>query len=379
MYARAEGAPADDTSCTVERQVHNDVDEDEQDNSCLFHDDWSGGGEEEEIRMTDDTAEQQEQEEADKKNEIIMLKYGTFELLETLPHDTSAFTQGLSFFNGYLYQGTGLHGSSSIQKLNVQNPSHVLQSYELPSKYFGEGITYYRNKSGRDRMIQLTWRERTAIVYSVDDENVMNPLFRFQYHVTTSNGEGWGITFDAQRNEFIVSDGSDQLFFWDALLLDECEGMESVGRSGDSSSSSSDGDVVMCDSLTMEAERSIHVRAWVEGSSVGPIPVSYLNELELIPNGTQQGTGHLSLAATSTRRSSSSVLANVWFQNYILEIDLDSGNVMKLYDFSALCPQRSARGENVLNGISISGDSHQENIIFITGKKWSKLYKVKLL
>jgi glutamine cyclotransferase len=281
-------------------------------------------------------------------------------VLESLPHDTSAFTQGLSFCNGHLYQGTGLHGSSSIQKLDPDNPSVVLQSYDLSSKYFGEGITYYTNGNGQGRFLQLTWKERTAIVYNVS--NIMKPLFRFRYHAVTSNGEGWGITFDALRHEFIVSDGSDQLFFWDASFLDNCE--RNLLLAENKSDTICDDEITLCDILTMEPKRSIKVRVILDGdsSNTGPIPVRYLNELELIWD-DETGT--------------SSVLANVWFQNCIIEIDPNTGNVVKLYDLSSLCPERHPRGENVLNGISVSDEGGR--IVYVTGKQWPYLYKIKLL
>lgn len=285
-------------------------------------------------------------------------------MLESLPHDASAFTQGLSFYNGDLYQGTGLYGSSSIQKLDADRPSVVLQSYDLPLEYFGEGITHYTNGDGQDRFVQLTWREKTAIVYNVSS-NIMKPLFRFQYHAVTSNGEGWGITFDRERNELIVSDGSDRLFFWDTSLLDDCERNLLVSGENKGDTTCTDGEIEVCDVLTMEPKRSIQVRAFLDDggtSTRGPIPVRYLNELELVQD-HETGT--------------SSILANVWFQDCILEIDPITGNVLKLYDLRSLCPQRHPQGENVLNGISVSGEGGR--IVYVTGKNWTYLYKIKLL
>jgi glutaminyl-peptide cyclotransferase len=114
----------------------------------------------------------------------------------------------------------------------------------------------------------------------------------------------------------------------------------------------------------MEPKRSIKVRVILDGdsSNTGPIPVRYLNELELIWD-DETGT--------------SSVLANVWFQNCIIEIDPNTGNVVKLYDLSSLCPERHPRGENVLNGISVSDEGGR--IVYVTGKQWPYLYKIKLL
>jgi glutamine cyclotransferase len=266
----------------------------------------------------------------------------------------------VSFFDGYIYEGTGLYGSSQIRKLDPKDPSEPIEKYTLPSEFFGEGITHYINGNDKDRFIQLTWREGQALVY---DAKTLNSLFSFEYHIETSNGEGWGITFDSLANEFIVSDGSVNLFFWDAAELDACEIETDSNTQNEIENEQVDDENAMreCD-LEIEASRSIMVRSFLR-ESPEPIPVRYLNELELVP-GMIDGT----LAHT--------VLANVWFQRYLLEIDPKSGIVLRLFDLATLCPELSQRGENVLNGISISGDG--DRVIFVTGKQWDSMYKIRL-
>jgi len=123
----------------------------------------------------------------------------TYKVVNTFPHDREAYTQGLAFDNGILYEGTGGYGSSSIRKVDLAS-GRVLQEYKLPARYFGEGITLYK-----DTIIQLTWKSNTGFVY---DRNSLNLLREFSYPT-----EGWGITYDG--NSIVMSDGTSDLYFLD--------------------------------------------------------------------------------------------------------------------------------------------------------------------
>ncbi len=123
----------------------------------------------------------------------------TFTILNAYTHDRDAFTQGLAFENGTLYEGTGLYGKSSLRRVELKT-GNVLQVYKLPDEYFGEGITIFR-----DTIIQLTWRSNTGFVY---DKNSLEVLRNFTYET-----EGWGITHDEKR--LIMSDGTSTLYFLD--------------------------------------------------------------------------------------------------------------------------------------------------------------------
>ncbi|WP_027881422.1 glutaminyl-peptide cyclotransferase [Meiothermus rufus] len=125
-----------------------------------------------------------------------------FRVVNTYPHDPTAFTQGLVYHNGYLYEGTGLYGQSSLRKVDLKT-GQVLQRRMLPSQYFGEGITIFQN-----RLYQLTWQNREGFIYDLS----FNPLGRFTYDT-----EGWGLTHDGQR--LIMSDGSARLFFLNPRTL----------------------------------------------------------------------------------------------------------------------------------------------------------------
>ncbi len=127
----------------------------------------------------------------------------TYSIVKTYPHDQTAFTQGLVYENGFLYEGTGLRGQSTLRRVQLET-GNVLQSYSLPEEYFGEGITIFG-----DKIIQLTWRSNKGFVY---DKNSFALLQEFGYPT-----EGWGITNDGNR--LIMSDGTANLYYLDPLTF----------------------------------------------------------------------------------------------------------------------------------------------------------------
>ena len=126
------------------------------------------------------------------------LLYG-YEIVNIYPHDPGAFTQGLVYENGFLYEGTGLHGRSSIRKVELET-GKVLQVYNMPEKYFGEGIAIWK-----DKIVQLTYQSKSGFVY---DKESFKQLSEFSYKT-----EGWGLTHDGKN--LIMSDGSPTLSFLD--------------------------------------------------------------------------------------------------------------------------------------------------------------------
>ena len=123
----------------------------------------------------------------------------TYDIINSYPHDQNAFTQGLVYNDGYIYESTGLHGLSSLRKLDLQS-GKIIQIASLPYRFFGEGITIFH-----DKIVQLTWKSRVGIVY---DKKSFDVIHNFSY-IT----EGWGITFDSKH--LIMSDGSSRLYFLD--------------------------------------------------------------------------------------------------------------------------------------------------------------------
>ena len=225
----------------------------------------------------------------------------TYAVVNTYPHDTGAFTQGLVLTDEGLFAGTGLHGASTLRRVALETGA-VLQQTALDASYFGEGITVLG-----ERVYQLTWQENTGFVYDRDSFT--------QTGTFTYEGEGWGLTHDGQR--LIMSDGTAWLRFLDPDTLAE------TGR--------------------------IEVRS--DGS-----PVTRLNELEYIEG---------------------RVFANVWRTDYIVIIDPETGDVVSWVDLAGLLPDEDRTVQtDVLNGIAYDAEAGR---IFVTGKRWPKLFEIALV
>jgi glutamine cyclotransferase len=120
-----------------------------------------------------------------------------YQVVHVYPHDPQAFTQGLVFVDGVLYEGTGLNGRSTVRKVKLEN-GEVLQVTKVANEYFGEGIAVWR-----DRIFELTWRSGIGFIYD-RASLAMVGTFALQ-------GEGWGLTHDGTR--LIMSDGTAFLRF----------------------------------------------------------------------------------------------------------------------------------------------------------------------
>ncbi len=138
----------------------------------------------------------------------------TYRIVNAYPHDPNAFTQGLAFEEGLLYEGTGLAGKSTLRKVDLET-GHILRMHKLPSQIFGEGVTIYRSK-----LIQLSLRSHVGFIY---DKESFALLGEFNYST-----EGWGITYDGRR--LIMSDGSAILRFLDPETLVEIGKIEVYDR-----------------------------------------------------------------------------------------------------------------------------------------------------
>jgi glutaminyl-peptide cyclotransferase len=127
----------------------------------------------------------------------------TYDIVKTIPHDTQAFTQGLAFYNGELFESTGQYGSSSLRKLD-RSTGKVLQRLNLDAAYFAEGMVAVQGK-----IYQLTWQSGLGFIY---DAKTFRQVRTFSYF-----GEGWGLTYDGA--ELVMSDGTENLRFLDADSL----------------------------------------------------------------------------------------------------------------------------------------------------------------
>ncbi len=208
-----------------------------------------------------------------KPNNSTIVQQYTYTVVNTYPHDHTAFTEGLVYDSSFLFESTGLFGDSTLRRVDLAT-GNVLQEITLPEQYFGEGITILN-----DSIVQLTWQSHLGFVY---DKNSFAILGNFTYPT-----EGWGLTYDGRN--FIMSDGSDNLFFLKA------SNFQRIGQ------------------------------IWVHD---GNFSVFDLNELEFV-NGE--------------------IYANVWHQQKIAVIDPETGSIRAWIDLTGL---GNSSGENVLNGIA---------------------------
>lgn len=221
------------------------------------------------------------------------------EVVNQYPHDPNAYTQGLVFSDGKLYEGTGQRGQSALRLLDLET-GELLQRHNLERRYFGEGITILHGK-----IYQLTWASNVGFVY---DKESFTQLSSFYVP-----GEGWGITHDGEY--LIVSDGTSYLRFLDVETLSEIKRIQVSDEVG---------------------------------------AVSNINELEYI-NGEVWG--------------------NIWYQDYIVRINPDTGKVNSRVDLTGLQTTRRNR-DAVLNGIAWDADNER---LFVTGKFWPSLYEIEVL
>ena len=227
-------------------------------------------------------------------------EYG-YEVVHVYPHDPLAFTQGLFYLNGFLYESTGLNNQSSIRKVRLET-GEVLQKHDIPEAYFGEGIVNWN-----DSLLELTWTTQVGFVYGLASFDL-----RRDFHYP---GEGWGLTQDGKR--IVMSDGTAQLRFWDPRTLAE------TGR------------------ITVTADG---------------VPVDRLNELEWVHG---------------------EIYANVWQTDRIARIDPSSGKVTGWIDCKGLLSAADRTGqEDVFNGIAYDPKGGR---LFVTGKKWPKLFEIRLV
>jgi glutaminyl-peptide cyclotransferase len=229
-----------------------------------------------------------------------------YTLVNTFPHDTSSYTQGLSYVNGKLLESTGRKGQSELRWVDL-NSGKALESRKLKPEYFGEGSV----KVG-PKIIVLTWQENVGLIY---DAATLKEIGSFPYQ---NSREGWGLTYDGKQ--LLRSDGSNRIWKMNAETYKEEGYIEVYDHTG---------------------------------------PVQSLNELEYIEG---------------------KIYANVYTTNKIVVINPKTGAVEAEIDLSALVPKKYFKdgfeeGNNVLNGIAYDPTSKR---LWVTGKKWPKLFEIKL-
>jgi len=227
----------------------------------------------------------------------------TYEIVNTYPHDSASYTQGLVWHDGALYESAGQYGHSSLRKVDLET-GKVLKRTEVPEDYFAEGLALLKGK-----LYQLTWKEHKGFIY---DLNTFHKTGEFTY-----SGEGWGLTDDG--TSLILSDGSNQIRFLDPQ--------------------------------TFKVERAINVFEDNDTSR----PLREINELEYVRG---------------------EIYANVWQTDEIIRIDPKNGRLLGVIDLTGILPgKRVDEVDDVLNGIAFDAQ-HQR--LFVTGKRWPKLFEIRL-
>ncbi|MCO5258948.1 MAG: glutaminyl-peptide cyclotransferase [Crocinitomicaceae bacterium] len=230
----------------------------------------------------------------------IQPKLIDFEIVGTLPHNISNFTQGLEFSGDQLYEGTGQQGESKLAKIDLRTGNDILK-VGLDGNHFGEGITIVG-----DTVYQLTWTSGKCFLYNKNTLEILPKEHLYK-------GEGWGICNDGKY--LIVSDGSERLTYRNKHDF----------------------------SIVKTIEVYTHEQ-----------PVIRLNELEYI-NGY--------------------IFANIWMTSNVAIIEPETGRVVGVLNCANLVSQGRGSAGDVLNGIAYNKN---EDLIYLTGKYWTKTFKIKL-
>ena len=241
----------------------------------------------------------------------------TYDIVKTYPHDPNAFTEGLYYKDGFLYESTGendlsksQNDQSSLRKVELDT-GKVVQRWNLPPKDFGEGISELNGK-----IYQLTWQLEMGRVF---DPNDFKLLQEFNYQ-----GEGWGMTTDGTN--LILDQGTPVLKWMDPNTFATVKTLPVTREDGQ--------------------------------------PQKQINELELIKG---------ELWANIWHSEDPEILGK---NNYIARIDPNTGRIIGWIDLGGISPDDVSRNpENTLNGIAYDAANDR---IFVTGKRWKNLFEIKV-
>lgn len=242
--------------------------------------------------------------------------YG-YEVVKSYPHDEKAFTQGLIFRDGFLYESTGQEGKSSVRKVELAT-GKVLQKWDLPREDFGEGITLLN-----DKIYMLTWRGGIGRVFDVNDFKLLK---EFSYL-----GEGWGITTDG--TDLIISQGTHVL----KVINPE----------------------------TFATVRTIPVMR-EDGR-----PQMNLNELEFVKGEIWSNIWH---SEDPEKLGKPNYIARIDPANGKILGWIDLGAISP-DDQAKTNDPYDPKSENTLNGIAYDAAGDR---LFVTGKNWKKIYEIKI-
>ncbi len=235
----------------------------------------------------------------------------TIQLINQYKHNPDSYCQGLEYAfdrkenREILYESVGRYGSSKLLKTDLKT-GQILQEHVLADKFFAEGLAVID-----DQIYQLTWREGICFVYDKETFSLKSD-YRFRT-------EGWGLTYNGKH--LIVSDGSNNIYYWDPKTLHE--------------------------------KKKISV--WYRDRSGKKRPLAKINELEYIDG---------------------EIWANIYQTSFLVRINPKSGEALQFFNCSSLVPKDLANSDDlVMNGIAFDKEN---NRLFITGKCWPVLYEMKI-
>jgi glutaminyl-peptide cyclotransferase len=241
---------------------------------------------------------------------------GTVKVLSRIERPSRRYTQGLIFRSGErLVESSGLRHKSALVELQLPRTGRKRAKEKILRTFENSPLFAEGLAEHAGKLYQLTWTERQLFVYDLAGKLLREDRF------TSTNGEGWGLTSNGK--ELILSDGSDDLTFVDPGP-DSGGGWRELRR------------------LIVRDEKG---------------PVTQLNELEY---------------------ARGAVFANVWYKNFVVEIDPVSGCVKRRYELGGLptaAERAKLQSDDVLNGIAYD-PAHDE--FYVTGKRWPAIYRVKL-
>jgi len=227
----------------------------------------------------------------------------TYNIIESYPHDTHAYTQGLEFKGDTLIESTGQYKTSTLRKTNYKT-GEIYKKVDIGNQYFGEGLTILN-----DKIYQLTWREKTGFIY---DANTLTKKGTFIYG---KSKEGWGL---CNNGEVIFkSDGTQRIWQLNSNTLAEEDYIEIYTNTS--------------------KIKSVNELEWVEGK----------------------------------------IYANIYLKDAIAIVNANTGAVEGVINLKGLKDKVTQhKSLDVLNGIAYKGE---ENILYITGKNWDKLFKIEIV
>jgi glutamine cyclotransferase len=226
----------------------------------------------------------------------------SYEIVNTFPHDTASYTQGLEFYRDTLIEGTGQYKKSVLRKTNYRT-GQPYKEVALDGRYFGEGVTIFNNK-----IYELTYKENTGFIYNADN---LAKEKEFQFFKQT---EGWGLTHDDKN--LYMSDGTEKIYVIDPETLKETDYVNVYTNS--------------------RKIKSINEMEWIDGK----------------------------------------IFANVYQTNLIVVVDPKTGAVEGILNMADLETKRTKYDDtDVLNGIAYNPKT---KTIFVTGKKWDKMFEIRL-